>query len=81
MQTINLPDLAELAETLPTVIPAQKLSSHLNGLYTAKTLSNRRWQGKPPRSYKLGRKALYLKSDVLAWIKEEIRAFDPDIAA
>jgi len=73
--------IAEMAKTWPEVIPATELSRLLCGLYTAKTLANRRWAGLPPRSLKLGRKSIYLKPDVTDWLVSEIREFTPDTAA
>ena len=82
MKSTNFPDFAELAEALPAMIPAQKLASHLGDVYTNKYFSNLRWMGKPPRSYKLGRKVIYLKDDIISWLKQEIRVFNPnDVAA
>ena len=82
MKTTDLPDFAELAEMLPVVIPAPELAGHLGNVYTSKYFSNLRWMGKPPRSYKLGRKVIYLKDDIISWLKQEIRVFNPnDVAA
>ena len=81
MKNTELPDLSELAETLPVVIPAPNLAGHLGNVYTEKYFSNRRWMGKPPRSYKLGRKVVYLKGDIISWLRQEIRAFNPDDVA
>lgn len=80
--TITSPDFTQLAESLPEMIPATELPRLLGGIYSAKYFANLRWMGKGPRSFKLGHKVLYLREDIIVWLKEEVRAFVPsDVAA
>lgn len=79
--TKAFPDISQLAETLPAIIPAVELPRVLGNIYTAKYFGNLRWMGKGPKACKLGHKVVYLRSDVLSWLREELRPFDPDAAA
>ena len=72
---------SSLAATLPELIPAQDLPRLLGGIYSRKYFSNMRWMNKGPRHYKLGRKIMHLKGDVLNWLEETAREIDPDVAA
>ncbi|MDL2210671.1 hypothetical protein LJC26_07710 [Desulfovibrio sp. OttesenSCG-928-O18] len=67
-----------LAAALPPIIPATELPRLLGGLYTAKTLANKRWAGNGPKAFKLGRKVVHMREDIISWLQEEMRPFDPD---
>ena len=81
MNTTVFPDLTKLSEALPEMIPATALPGLLGNVYTAKYLSNLRHIGAGPRAYRLGRKIVHLRADVIGWLKESICPFDPDAAA
>ena len=65
-------------DSLPPIIPATELPRLLGGLYTKKTLSNMRWMGKGPKSFKIGHKVIHLREDVISWLAEELRPFDSE---
>ena len=69
---------ASLAESIPPIIPATELPRLLGGLFTAKTLANRRWQGLEPKAFKLGHKVFHRREDIISWISETAREFNPD---
>ena len=77
----KLPDLTALADGWPPIIPATELSRLLGGLYTSKTLGNLRWMGKGPRAFRLGRKVVHQRQDVIEWLQAEMRPIDPDGAS
>ena len=81
MNAVSSPDFSQLAEALPAVIRAAELPKLLGNIYTAKYFANLRWMGKGPRSFRLGHKIFHLRQDVIDWLTEEVRPFDPDIAA
>jgi len=81
MNTTIFPDLTKLNDALPEMIPAMELPGLLGNVYTAKYLSNLRHLGAGPRAYKLGRKVIHMRADVVNWLSEQIRPFDPDAAA
>ena len=76
-----LPDFSRLAEELPSIVPATELPRLLGNIYTAKYLANLRWMGKGPRSFKLGRKVVHMREDVLLWLREAMLPFNSDVAA
>ena len=73
--------LASLAESLPAIIPATELPRLLGGLYTKKTLANKRSQGFGPKAFRIGRKIAHTRGDVISWLSEEMRPLDPDATA
>jgi hypothetical protein len=81
MSTTKTPDFSRFFEDFPPIIPASMLPRLLEDAYTKKTLANMRWMGKGPKAHKLGRKVVYLRKDVVAWLCQEIRPIDPDAAA
>ena len=72
-------ELEAMAATWPILMSAALLSDLLGGHLTPKTLANYRWSGtKGPKAHRLGRKVIYLKSEVLNWLEAEMGPFDPE---
>ena len=74
-------DFDKLADSLPPLISAAELSRLPSGIYTQKTLANKRWTGTGPKVFKIGRKVVHTRENVVSWLQAEMRPFDPDVAA
>jgi len=57
------------------IMTAEELGEFL-GHVSEGTLGNWRYKGHGPRFYKAGRRVLYRKADVLAWLEQNAR--DPE---
>jgi hypothetical protein len=73
-----LPDLMELVEDLPPLISTEVFANFMKPIYAKKTLSNMRWTGNYPKSFRIGRKVATTRQAVKDWLQSVMRPFDPD---
>ena len=57
-----------LLQSLPPIVPRHKVGSHLGDLFSEAYLSNLDSAGLGPRRVKFGRKAAYMREDLVEWL-------------
>lgn len=60
----------ELERLLPPVVARTSVPKLLGGLISVGRLANLDSEGRGPRRIKLGRKTGYLRSDLIAWMRQ-----------
>jgi len=68
--------LREIEQVLPPIFAEQAIPDLLPGWYSNRHLANLRSKGLGPKSFKLGRRVMYRRSDFLAWIEERLETED-----
>ena len=64
------PDLSILKKDLPPIIPRNKVGIYLGDIYSTGYLENLDSRGEGPRRIRIGRRAGYLREDLIAWLEE-----------
>lgn len=57
-----------LINSLPPIVPRHRIRDSLGGLLSENYLANLDSDGKGPRRVKFGRKAAYLREDLIEWL-------------
>jgi len=65
---------SELLHELPPLIPRCQVPKLLGGLYSAKYLANLASLGEGPPFIRIGRKIVYLREGLIAWLESRITA-------
>jgi hypothetical protein len=68
--------LQEIEKVLPPIFAEKSVPDLLPGWYSNRHLSNLRSKGLGPKSFKLGRRTMYRRSDFLDWLKDRLETED-----
>lgn len=70
------PDLSNLFDSLPLIIPRCRIEEYLPGLISRRYLANLDSAGLGPKKVRIGAKVGYLRSDLIVWLCQRIT---PDV--
>lgn len=69
-----------LLQSLPPIVPRHKIRTYLGDLFSEAYLANLDSAGLGPRRVKFGRKASYMRDDLVAWLLNRLEVEEGDMS-
>ena len=66
------PDLSGLLDSLPPIVPRHRIENYLSGVISRGYLQNLDSLGKGPRKVLVGRKVVYMREDLITWLRSRM---------